>query len=245
MTTLPELKVPYALDEAGAVVAANSAPQKGRYTCLDCRQPLTLRRRPGARPHFTHHGHALRRCSGESATHKAAKAILRHQIEQELREQQRVTWHLACSGAGDHPCRERITFPQHHPVPAWDAVLLEVAHGAHRFDVAITANGRVVFGFEIYFKHAVPEEKARRLDVPWLELLAEDILAYRPRLPHPDRHSQDRCPACKTHYARLTERQSDDQARRQVSAEFAAESHRIRQTWQAIQRTVKQRAWKR
>lgn len=245
MTTLLELTVPYALDEAGAVVAANSAPHAGRYTCLDCRQPLTLRRRRGARPHFTHHGHALRHCSGESATHKAAKAILRHQIEQELREQQRVTWHLACPGAGDHPCRERITFAQHHPVPAWDAVLLEVAHGAHRFDVAVTSNDRVIFGFEVYFKHAVPEEKARNLNVAWLELLAEDILAYRPRLPHPDHHAQSRCRACAARATRLTQRRSDDQARHQVSAEFTAESRRIRQAWQAIQQTVKQRAGKR
>jgi len=244
VSVLPGLKVPYALDAAGAVVAALTAPHGARYTCLDCRQPLTLRRRLGARPHFTHHGHALSTCSGESATHKAAKAILRHQVEQELREHQHVTWHLACPGTTERPCRDHITFAQHRQVPAWDAVQLEVPHGAHRFDVAVVHGTRVVFGFEVHFKHAVPEEKARALDVDWLELPAEDILAYRPRLPYQDRHAPKRCRACEARATRLQERSADDHARHKVSAEFVAESIRVGQNWRSILRAVKYRARK-
>ena len=232
-----ELKVPYALDASGTVSSALTAPQGGSYTCLECSQPLTLRRRRGQRPHFTHHGYALRQCSGESVTHQAAKTLLRFQVEQEIREHGRVEWHLACPGA-QGTCRERVTFPQHLRVGTGAKVELEVTYGPFRFDVAVTTGGTVLFGFEVFFRHEVPEEKGEALDVPWLELRAEEILAYQPRLPHRSRHGSVRCPTCAALAARLAERAADDRARNMIEAEYLAEAERIGQAWTAILSTV-------
>lgn len=240
---LRDLKVPYALDATGTVVAALTAPREGSYTCLECKQPLTLRRRGDHRPHFTHHSNALRQCTGESVTHQAAKALLRAQVEQELHQHGRITWHLTCPGV-QGACRDRITFQQHEDLRAWEKVELEVAHGPYRFDVAVTAGGTVLFGFEVFFRHEVPEEKAEALDIPWLELLAEEILAYQPRLPHRDRHAPTPCPACHAHVERLAKRAADNQARDRVETEYEAEAHRIGRTWNSILAAAKTLAQK-
>lgn len=228
-----DLKVPYALDATGTVTAALTAPHGGTFTCLECSQPLALRRRHGHRPHFTHHGLTPRNCTGESVMHQAAKALLRAQIEQEIREHGRITWHLACPGVNG-ACREHVEFPQHHLVENWEQVELEVAHGPFRFDVAVTAGATVLFGFEVFFRHEVPEEKAEALDVPWLELLAEDILAYQPRRPHRPHYASTRCSACAALGARLAERAADDRARDQVGAEYQAEAQRVGATWKSV-----------
>ncbi len=230
---LRDLKVPYALDATGTVVAALTAPREGTYTCLECSQPLTLRRRGDHRPHFTHHSKALRQCTGESVTHQAAKALLRAQVESELHQHGRITWHLACPGVRG-VCRDHITVPQHHTVEAWEYVELEVAHGPYRFDVAVTKGGAVLFGFEVFFGHEVPEEKAEALAVPWLELLAEDVLAYRPRLPHRNRQAPTPCPTCHALATRLANRAADNRARGNVETEYETEERRITGTWKAI-----------
>ena len=233
-----ELKVPFALDANGEVASALTAPHGARYSCPDCRQPLTLRRRRGSQPHFTHHGHALRNCTGESVSHQAAKHLLRGQVEQELHAHGRITWHLLCPGATG-TCRDHVTFAQHHSVEAWDAVILEIKHETYRFDVAVTYRDHVLFGFEVFFRHEVPDEKAQALNIPWLELRAEEILAYHPRLPHRDRYSPIRCPTCAVLADRLAERSEDDRSRNNVSAAYHAEADRVATSWQAILRAAR------
>lgn len=238
---LRDLKVPYALDATGTVVAALTAPRQGTYTCLECSQPLTLRRRGDHRPHFTHHNKALRQCTGESVTHQAAKALLRAQVESELHQHGRITWHLACPGA-QGACRDHITVPQHQTVQTWEKVELEIAYGPYRFDVAVTNGGAVLFGFEVFFRHAVPDDKAEALDVPWLELLAEDILAYQPRLPHRNRYAPTPCPACHALAERLAKRAADIRARSEVETEYEAEARRIGRTWNSLLAAARARA---
>lgn len=228
-----DLKVPYALNEEGEVVAALTAPKAGSYTCLECGQALALRRRRGQRPHFTHHAATLQNCSGESAIHLAAKHLLKEQLEQELVQHGAVTFQLPCPGIEGH-CRDRALHSHRLPVTTWDAVPLEVAHQGFRFDVAVTQGGRAVIGFEVYFRHEVPEHKAEALDVPWLELLAEDILAYRPRVPWRSPVAARRCEACQALAVRLEKREVDDKKRDAVSAEYKAEAEWVSRAWRSV-----------
>lgn len=232
-----DLKVPYAFDAAGRVVAPLTAAKGALYTCLECDQRLDLKRSRRERPYFAHRPDALGSCSGESAIHLAAKHLLKAQLEGELREHGQVVWQLPCAGAGPHACRDHATLKQTVAVAAWDAVALEVPHGPYRFDVAVTHGGRAVYGFEVFFKHQVPAAKAAALRVPWLELLAEDILAYRPRIPWtPDGHvRQDvRCPSCEALSRELQKQAAADQKRSQVQTAFAAESLQVKDAWLAV-----------
>ena len=117
-----------------------------------------------------------------------------------------------------------------------EVVVLEVPHGPYRFDVAVTHGGRVVYGFEVFFKHQVPAAKAA-LGVLWLELLAEDILAYRLRIPWtPDgRARQDvRCPSCEALSRELQKRAAADQKRSQMQTALASESRQVKDAWLAV-----------
>ena len=138
-------------------------------------------------------------------------------------------------------CRDHATHVLRMEVAAWDAVELEVAHGDFRFDVAVTHDDQAVLGFEVFFRHEVPQHKAEALDVPWLELLAEDLLAYRPRVPHRSPAEARRCAACEGLAARLAERSSDDEKRDEVSTEFAAEASRVASALEAVLRRARGR----
>ena len=230
---LRELRVPFALDEAGVVLAASTAPHGAQFKCLECGQRLALRRRAGQRPHFTHFADAVRNCTGESVTHQAAKLLLQEQIRTDLEEHSGVRWHLRCPGV-DGKCRDHAVFEERRALPQWDSVALEVAYGQYRFDVAVVRDGVPVFGFEVFYRHEVPEAKAQRINVPWLELLADDILAYRPRVPWKEPYADKLCEACRELEDRLRLRRSDDKVRDKVSAEFAAEQGRVAKAWQAV-----------
>jgi hypothetical protein len=257
-----EFKAPYALDEEGHVVAALTAPRHAPYSCLECGQRLVLIRLREQRPHFTHLADALLSCLGKSTTHLAAKRLLQEQVRQELEEHGGVVWHLRCAGV-DGRCRDHATIPRRHVIQDWDAVELDVAHGSFRFDVAVTSQGSAVFGFEVVCaERKVPDAKAEATCVPWLKLLAEDVLAFRPRIPHgslpplrlrlrackqshrASNHrgplAEERCELCKDLVARLAERKADDKARANTLAgtgadkAYRAEAGRVAGAWRAV-----------
>jgi len=124
--------------------------------------------------------------------HQAAKLLLMEQVRTDLEEHNSVRWHLRCPGVNGK-CRDHAVFEERHPMPGWDSVALEVPHGPYRFDVAVVRDGVTVFGFEVFFRHEAPEAKAQGFDVPWLEVLADDILAYRPRVPWKDPYAAKLC----------------------------------------------------
>ncbi|CAN5806795.1 hypothetical protein BH24DEI2_BH24DEI2_28280 [soil metagenome] len=109
-----------------------------------------------------------------------------------------------------------------------------MAHQGFRFDVAVTYRGKAVVGFEVLFRHEVPNHKAAALDVPWLELVAEDILAYRPRVPWRSPVAARRCEACEALALRLEKREVDDKKRDAVSAEYKAEAERVSRAWRSV-----------
>lgn len=228
-----DLKVPYAMDESGTVVAANAAERGANFQCLECHQPLALRRRQGQRPHFTHLSQALVNCSGESVTHRAAKELLREQVERELKHDNCVYWSVACPGA-ETACSDRVIFERQAQISTWDCVLVEVVHQTFRFDVAIVSNGSVVYGFEVYFRHAVPENKASGLGVPWMELDAEEILRFGPRIPIGATGSDERCPRCQFMHEQMEMRATDNQQRERAETDYQAESSRVQKTWRNV-----------
>ena len=228
-----EAKLPYALDQQGQVVAALTAPQHADYTCLACGQQLALRRRRGQRPHFSHPPEAQKTCTGERAAQLAAKHLLKEQVQQELEAQSSVRWYLRCPGVNGR-CQDHAILSQQHDLAAWDAVALEVSHGLFRFDVAVMYRGAVVFGFEVFFRHEVPEDKPDALTVPWLALCAEDILAFCARVPYQPQAADVRCEMCEDLASRQAEREIQRHARERTGGEFAAESKRVAGAWHAV-----------
>lgn len=230
---MSELRVPVALDGAGKVVQALTATKGQRYTCPECKGEVRVRRGQKYQPHFYHLN--LTDCTGESAIHEAAKQLLAQQIQQELVTYQEVRWQVVCRGLPeDGGCKNRMTLLRAYPIHEWENVQLEVSYGAYRFDVAVTQEDQLLFGFEVFYRHEVPEEKAEGLDVPWIELYAEDILEFRPRIPHRDAISDDLCQDCRQRHERYSERHSDDAVRNAQRQNYNAEVERVQRTWKHI-----------
>ena len=237
MSTSRDLKVPYAFNDDGQVVVPFAAIQGRHYMCLECGQRLDLRRSRRERPHFAHRPEATKECTGESATHLAAKHLLKAQLEGELAMYGSIAWYVTCAGLGDQPCRDRAMLKQSVPIRDWDAVALEVPHGPYRFDVAVTHQRHVIYGFEVFFKHQVPQAKADALRVPWLELLAEDILEYRPRIPWMPigaPHQAKRCRSCEELNVQLQKRAQNDQQRSNIQSAFVSEIKRVERAWRMV-----------
>lgn len=75
--------VPYAADAAGRLVNPATTEQGGRFACLECHEPVSLRRehlRQGRVDvaHFAHQPGST--CAGESVLHLAAKMRLAHAL---------------------------------------------------------------------------------------------------------------------------------------------------------------------
>ncbi|WP_261665315.1 competence protein CoiA family protein [Deinococcus sp. Marseille-Q6407] len=173
-----------ALDHQGMLVSVLTAPRRAKYICLGCGGALLVKRGEQRAAHFAHDASHPGGCSGESVTHLAAKRLLRSQVEAELVQDRSVRWAQCCPGVDvTQRCRMRTTLAQAYEVEGRWSVQEEVAHGHYRFDVAVVVGGQAVFGFEVFHRHQIPDEKAAGLAVPWLELVGEDILEFKPRVP--------------------------------------------------------------
>lgn len=222
-----------ALNSDGDLVSALTAPKRAKYTCLECGGNLHVKRGAQKAAHFAHDSDDLTGCAGESVTHLAAKRLLRMQLQAELTQESVVQWMQHCSGAQEG-CRMRSVLPQGFEVQGTWEVREEVPHCRYRFDVAVVVAGQAVFGFEVYHRHLVPEEKAADLHVPWLELVAEDILEFKPRVPFRGSHSEQLCPDCQALLQVLKERQARDAKRGDQTKKYVAEVTQVQDTWKDI-----------
>ncbi|CAM3445265.1 Competence protein [Deinococcus saxicola] len=222
-----------ALDGEDQVVSALTAPKGARYSCLECGGALHVKRGKERAAHFAHDHEDLAGCAGESVTHLAAKRTLRLQLQTELSQNHHIQWVQQCPGA-QGGCRMRSVLPQRREVsPPWE-VREEVTHGRYRFDVAVLCAGQVVFGFEVYHRHLVPDEKAAELDVPWLELVAEDILEFKPRIPYRGSVSEHLCVECQALAQAIREQAKREAQRQQQTRKYAAEVSQVSRTWTDI-----------
>ena len=116
-------------------------------------------------------------------------------------------------------------------IKSWTDVKLEIAYKSFRFDVAVVDSSDVVYGFEVFHRHKVPEEKARNIKIKWMELVAEDILAFKPRIPVGYEYSKIPCSDCIELQQYLTEREPDDQIRRKTTEDYVHAAQKLQSTW--------------
>ncbi|GGR21271.1 competence protein CoiA family protein [Deinococcus ruber] len=235
------IQIPLALDHHGELASALTALKHVSYTCLECGGSLHVRRGETNIAHFAHTAHDTQGCSGESVIHRAAKRVLRQQLEAELAQDGHVQWVRHCPGV-QTPCRMQAVLPERYNVGPGATVLEEVTYGRYRFDVAVLIGPRVVFGFEVYHRHAVPREKAEGLNVPWLELVAEEILEFKPRVPWRDSVGVQHCQDCMALQRALVARLARDAQRGKQTERYVAEVLQVKHTWEAILLTA---GWKR
>ncbi len=185
------LAVPIAFSADGSLVRPHQAREGRHYRCPGCGAKVVLRSGKLRRPHFAHGGGDG--CSTESTLHRAAK----HQILQVIEE-----WK---DGAGPQPCMSR-------PCPRYGCdggivqdVPHDITHAAAEVrledgsiaDVVLFRGTDAAVAVEILVTHPVGSQKAERLSVPWMELLAVDVL-NRPYwwLVSQDGLQPFPCPAC-------------------------------------------------
>ena len=233
MTT--DLKVPYAIDcDFEIIVKAANASKSSRYKCLECGQNLTLRDGEKRTKHFAHPPTSHAGCSGESLIHKAAKELLARQIRRELEEHDSFSFQRQCPGVEGFGCKKKQLIHGSRGIKGWTQVLLEVVHGDFRLDVAVLAEDSVVYGFEVFYRHQVPEKKAEKLDIRWMELVAEDILSFKPRIPYGYEKSKELCPDCVDLSESLIARENEDRKRDEKTEAYQRQARRCKEVWRSI-----------
>lgn len=232
---MPELKVPFAVDgSTGMIVNACNASKSASYICLDCSRPLVLRDGVVKQKHFAHPPTGHPGCHGESLIHLAAKKTLACQIRRELEEAGRIFYQQNCPGIGKKGCQQKSLVTGERSIQSWTEVKLEVAYKTFRLDVAILNGSEVVYGFEVFHRHKVPELKGQQIKIRWMELVAEDILAFKPRIPFGYETSSSLCPDCIELKAYLAARKPEDLKRSKTSEEHSKAAQKLRRTWHGI-----------
>jgi len=159
---MSELKVPYALDELDRLCSPVEAEKGKPYRCPACKQPVILKKGQIKKPHFAHK--ADNNCNQETIIHQTAKILIKRAVDE---------WK---SGTGKAPVLERLCeicmFPATQPLPdkVEGAILEQRLADGSIADVALLTNGKPVVAVEIRVTHAVDDNKAARLSIPFIEL---------------------------------------------------------------------------
>ena len=162
--------VPIGYDSSGALVRPEDARRGEEYRCPGCGASVVLRSGERRRPHFAHRGGEG--CSAESVLHRMAKQRVVDVV---------TSW---TAGSGPRPC---VTRPC--PRPGCEGGVVQdlpedVTHALAEVRLADGSIADVVLyrgecpavAVEIAVTHRVGHEKAGRLRLPWMELLAEDVM---------------------------------------------------------------------
>jgi len=164
------LAVPWALDANNRLVTPADVTSGEGLRCTDpaCGSRLSLRKGQVRVHHFFHLDDG--RCSYESVKHWAAK----HMVARVVRDK--------VSGQGKGPAIYRRCLrcgkqtQEQLPDGVRDA-RVEASHGGLRPDVLLyDGGGNPLWAVEVLHTHAVTPEKAERLQIPWLELAADEVL---------------------------------------------------------------------
>lgn len=183
--------VPVAYDASGALVLPDDATPGRSFRCPGCGASVVLRRGRHRRPHFAHRGGEG--CSTESVLHRAAK----HRLHEALR-----AW---LGGQGPRPCVARACpsvscdggIVQDLPDDVTDVAEEVRLPDGSIADLVLYRGESPVAAVEIVVTNRVSEEKSARLEIPWMALLAEEVME-RPYwwVVAQDGLRPFRCPAC-------------------------------------------------
>jgi hypothetical protein len=192
-----DLLVPYGVDLDANLVRARDASSDVAYSCPGCGATLILHAGPIKARHFAHKADTA--CDGETLAHITAKLLIAQVIRENPTASTRIT--LQCSCDECHAPLEKEL-----PVEAFTASVVVEPVGAFVCDVVAVKECTPVLAVEILVHHAVDEDKAAALELPWIELRADDVLenAYHWR-PVQGRLKPTTCSKCKAKRAKLQE----------------------------------------
>lgn len=162
--------VPVALDIHGQVVKPQDAHPEGFYTCLGCKERVAFvaahqrfmyGKVVDVISHFSHLTGSQCSATGESLKHLGTKLSL----EQYCQRNPELRFSIQCPDCEQRRVK-RITRRRD------EEVCTEFTVGPYRLDVAIynVETHRVRLGIEVLYSHAVDEDKAAGLDIPWFEV---------------------------------------------------------------------------
>lgn len=165
-------RIPVAREAGGRLVRPDDAHKGAVYTCPSCAGRVDVHAGEKKRRHFHHRAGV---CSSETVLHLSAKQLVVQAIDAWL------------AGTADPPVIVRrcahagceATTRQAMPRKVGRAALEHRLRSGHVADVALLARAAdlPVAVIEIRHTHAVDDEKARELGVPWVEVDAAQVCA--------------------------------------------------------------------
>jgi len=188
--------VPFAHDDAGCLVSVEHAIPGQQYFCPACKTPLILRRGAIKKPHFAHKPNDI--CSQETIVHKTAK----HLVQQAI-----IEWKAgeAASPIIQRECQicHRLA-TQALPDKVETAVLEMHLSDGFIADVALMVGDQPAAAVEILVTHAVDQEKATRISVPFIEIDGYEVLKSPAAwTPITDYFKPLTCPTCVRNFKRF------------------------------------------
>ncbi len=161
------LSVPYGCDDLGALVAADDATKGRHYTCPACNERLTLRAGEVRVKHFSHAPSS--NCSPEHVLHKTAKMLVARSIRDNAAGRKLILLWRGCHACG-------IEYQTELPPGTFSSAKEEVGISSFVCDVIGYRGNTPALAIEIRHTHQVGERKANELEVPWVELQAENVM---------------------------------------------------------------------
>ena len=196
MSKSVKLRVPFAFDDEKKLYDPETAEKGKRYFCPACQDAVILRKGEIKKAHFAHK--VSETCNQETILHKTAKQLIVDAISD---------WK---SDKTDAPVLKRTCEicrkPKDQPLPdKVECAMLEYRMSdGFVVDVVLMVENEPAAAIEIRVSHAVDENKAKSLSVPFIELegqkVVENPTVFEPIL---DRFLPFTCGACKEAKARF------------------------------------------
>jgi hypothetical protein len=193
---MPELRVPFAVDDEERLYNPTIAEKGKNYFCPACREPVIFKQGEIRTAHFAHK--VSETCNQETITHKTAKLLIQKAVDEwKSGKSKSPTLQRACQICG-------TSISQLLPEKVDSAILeYRLADGSIA-DVALIVEDMAQAAIEIRVTHAVDEIKVNRLPVPFIELNGYEIIE-NPAVwkPITDNFKPLTCDQCKLTYSRF------------------------------------------
>jgi len=184
------LQIPLALDDEKRLCDPETAEKGKNYYCPSCENSVILKRGDFKIPHFAHKNTDA--CNQETILHKTAKQLIVEVISE---------WK---SGKIDAPILKRECKTCRRPIddqslPDKVEYAVPEYRTSHGFvvDIALMVANEPAAAIEIRVTHAVDENKADSLPIPFIELEGQKVID-NPYIWEPIRDNNLRYPPCKT-----------------------------------------------